>query len=146
MIATLKSCYPCNSNSIEEDNLVKWNNNNHSCVILNIDGSCLGSPTRAGYGGVLRNYASFYLSGFSGYIQNSSDIMYVELYAIYQGLLLAKNMGISNLVCYYDSLHCINILNGPSMRFHIYVVLIQDIKEFLERGNVTMNHFEFSSE
>ena len=108
MIATLKACYPCNSNSTEENNLVKWNNNNNSCVILNVDGSCLGSPTRAGYGGVLRNYA-----GFSGYIQNASDLLFVELYAIYQGLLLAKNMGISDLVCYSDSLHCINILNGP---------------------------------
>jgi len=76
MIATLKACYPCNSNSPEEDNLVKWNNNNHSFVILNVDGSCLGSPTRDGYGEVLRNYASFYLSRFSGYIQNSSDIMF----------------------------------------------------------------------
>lgn len=105
MIGTLKACYPCNSNSTEEDNLVKWNNNNHSCVILNVDVSCLGSPTRAGYGGVLRNYASFYLSGFSGYIQNSANILFAELYAIYQGLLLAKNMGISDLFCYSNSLH-----------------------------------------
>jgi len=26
------------------------------------------------------------------------------------------------------------------MRFYIYIVLIQDIKELLEQGNVTMNH------
>lgn len=26
------------------------------------------------------------------------------------------------------------------MRFHVYVVLIQDIKELLKQGNVTMNH------
>jgi len=28
----------------------------------------LSNHTRAGYGGVLKNYAGFYLSGFSGYI------------------------------------------------------------------------------
>jgi len=41
------------------------------------------------------------------------------LYAIYQGLLLAKNMGISDLVCYSDSLYCMNIFNGSLMRFHV---------------------------
>jgi hypothetical protein len=78
------------------------------------------------------------LSGFSGYIQNSSDILYAELYAIYKGLLLAKEMGITDFVCYSDSLHCINILKGPPIRFHAYVVLIQDIKELLEQGNVML--------
>lgn len=66
--------------------------------------------------------------------------MYAELYAIYKGLLLAKYMGITDFVCYSDALHCINILNGPSIRFHAYAVLIQDIKELLEQGNVMVNH------
>jgi ribonuclease HI len=140
MVDTLKACYPSISNTTDEDQFIKWNNNNHSCVILNVDGSCLGSPIRAGYGGILRNDAGFFLSGFSGYIQNSSDILYVELYAIYKGLLLAKEMGNADFVCYFDSLHCINILNDPPTRFHAYAVLIQDIKELLEQGNVMVNH------
>ena len=49
-------------------------------------------------------------------------------------------MSITHFVCYSDSLHCINILNGPPMRFHVYAVLIQDIKELLEQGNVLVNH------
>jgi len=75
MVDTLKACYPCISSTTDEDQFIKWNNNNHFCVILNVDGSCLGSPIRAGYGGILRNYAGFFSSGFSGYIQNSSDIL-----------------------------------------------------------------------
>lgn len=67
-------------------------------------------------------------------------ILYDELYAIYKGLLLAKYMGIPDFVCYSDALHCINILNGPPMRFHAYSVLIQDIKVLLEQGNVMVNH------
>jgi hypothetical protein len=74
MVDTLKACYSSTSNIVDEDQFIKWNNNNHSCVMLNVDGSCLGSPTIAGYGGILRNYAGFFLSGFYGYIQNSSDI------------------------------------------------------------------------
>lgn len=71
----------------------------------NVDGNCLDSQTRAGYGGILRNDAGFNLSGFSDYISNSSDIMYDELYAFYHGVLLTKDMGITNLFCCYDSLH-----------------------------------------
>jgi len=61
-----------------------------------------------GFGGVLRNDTGFYLSGFSDYIQSSSDI----LHAIYRGLLLSKDMNIIDLVCYSDSLHCINLIQG----------------------------------
>lgn len=87
MVENFKICFKPISNDTLDIRFIKWNNNNFSSVILNVDGSCLGSPIRAGFGGVLRNYASFYLSGFSGYIHNSSDILQVELLAIYQGLL-----------------------------------------------------------
>lgn len=48
--------------------------------------------------------------------------MFVELYAIYHGLLLAKDMGIPKLVFYYDSLHGINIIKRPSLKYQVYVV------------------------
>jgi len=129
MVDTLKASYP-----------LIINDNNHSHVILNVDRSCLGSPTKVGYGGVLRNEACFYLSGFSSYIHHTSDILYAKLFTIYQGLLLAKEKGIVDLVCYSGSLLCINIIIGPLMRFHTYVVLIQDIKELMEQINATINH------
>jgi ribonuclease HI len=64
--------------------------------------------------------------------------MFAELYAIYKGLLLAKDLSYINLVCYFNSLHCVNLIQGPSMKFHIYAVLIQEIKELLEQMNVTV--------
>ena len=104
------------SHTILNDRFIKWNGDNHYCAILNVDGSCLGILVRVGYGGVIRNYASFYLSGFSSYIHDSSDILYAELYAIYQGLILdKKNLDITELVCYFDSLLCINLLKGPTL-------------------------------
>jgi ribonuclease HI len=105
-----------------------------------VDGSCLGSPVRSGFGGIFRNTFGHYLVGFSGFIQGSSDILFAELYAIYKGLLLAKDMSVDELVCYYDSLHCVNLINGSQIKFHIYAVLIQDIKELLSQINVSLYH------
>jgi len=140
MVDTWKVSLTSSRNSVIEDKYVKWNHNNHFNVILNVDGSCLGSPIRAGYGGILGNNAGFYLSRFSGYIHNSSDILYAELYAIYQGLLLAKHKGIVHLICYSDFLLCINIITSPFLKFHVYAVLIQDIKELMEQINTTISH------
>jgi len=56
------------------------------------------------------------------------------------GLLLAKDLEIINLVCCSDSLHCINLIKGPFLEFHMYGVLIQDIKELIEQSFVTVHH------
>jgi len=76
MVDSLISCFTSNCNSQLVDHFIKWNNGNHSCAILNVDGSCMGNPVRVGFGGVIRNNGGFYLSGFSGYIHDSSDTLY----------------------------------------------------------------------
>ncbi|MCI01506.1 ribonuclease H protein, partial [Trifolium medium] len=114
--------------------------NNYSCVILNVDGSCLDSPVRYGFGGIIRNTFDQYLAGFSGFIQGSYDILLDELYVIYKGLLLAKDMSIDEFVCYSDSLHHVSLIKGPHVKYHIHAVLIQDIKELLSQTNVSLYH------
>jgi len=54
--------------------------------------------------------------------------------------MLAKEMDISELVCYLDSLHCINLIKGPNMMFNVYALLIQDIKDLIEQCNVIICH------
>jgi hypothetical protein len=44
-----------------------------------------------------------------------------------RGLILAKSLNIIELVCYTDSLHCINHLKGPT-------------KDLIRQGNVTVCH------
>jgi len=122
------------------DRLVKWNCNNHQGSILNVDGSYLGSPTRAGFGDVLRNSAGFYLSGFSGFIPNSTGILLAELTTIYHGLSKAIDMGMDDLICYSDPLLSINFVNDNTPQFHIYDVLIQDIKDMLAICNFSLQH------
>jgi ribonuclease HI len=140
MVETFRICFSPVSNDRLVDRHIKWNNNNYSCVILNVDGSCLGSPIRSGFGGIIRNTFGHYLAGFSGFIPETSDILLVELYAIYKGLLLAREMSIDELACYSDSLHCVNLIKGPQVKYHIHAVLIQDIKELLSQANVSLHH------
>jgi len=53
---------------------------------------------------------------------------------------MTKYSGYAEFACYFDSLLCINLINGPIERYHIYVVLIQDIKYLLHQINVTVSH------
>jgi hypothetical protein len=89
MVETFKNCFSLVSNDMLFDRYIKWNNNNYCCVILNVGGSCLGSPVRPRFGGIIRNTFGHYLASFSGFIPETSDILLVELYAIYKGLSLA---------------------------------------------------------
>lgn len=108
--------------------------------MLNVDGSCLGVPIRAGFGGVILNSAGFYLSGFSRFIPISTDILLAELTAIQRGLRLAVAMGIEEMMCYSDSLLSIGLLIGHVSKFHAYVFLIQEIRDLLSTRNFTIHH------
>jgi ribonuclease HI len=141
MVETFRNCFSPVFNDKLADRHIKWNNNNYFCAILNVDESCLGSPVRSGFGAINRNTFGHYLVGFSGFIPETYDIFLVELYAIYKGLLLAREMSIDELLCYSDSLQCINLIKGPQVnKYHIHVVLIQDIKELLSHVNVSLDH------
>jgi len=53
---------------------------------------------------------------------------------------LAKNLEILELVCYFDFLFCVNLLKDPTSRFHVYAVLIQDMKDLMEQSNIIVCH------
>jgi ribonuclease HI len=72
------------------------------------------------------------------FIQGVYDILIVELYAIYKGLLLAKDVEIDEIICYSDSLPCINIINGPQVNYHIHIMLIKDIKKLQSQNNISL--------
>jgi ribonuclease HI len=80
------------------------------------------------------------LTGFSGFIPSSSDILEAELTAIFHGLSIATDLGITELVCYSDSLLSINLISGNPSRYHVHAVLIQDIKDKLSQMNVSLRH------
>lgn len=139
-IESIVISYSPSASAFTTNRYIRWNNNNFSGAILNVDGSCHGSPIKTGFGGVLRTNAGIFLSGFSSCIPGSDDILLGDLSAIYHGLIMAKDLGYADLSCYSDSLACINLIYGPIERFHIYVVIIQDIKQMLQQINVTVSH------
>lgn len=136
---TIKLSFP-SSSVVQEDRHIRWNNNNFEGTILNVDGSCLGTPLRAGFGGLIRNTGGYYLAGFSGYLPASSDILQAELTAIYHGLSMARNMGFTDLKCYSDSLLAVSTIMKATSNYHVYAVLIHEIKALLLQTNASLHH------
>ena len=124
----------------QTDITVRWNHTNCNCIVLNVDGSCLGTPIRAGYGGLIRNFAGLYHVGFFGYIAATTDILFAELTAILKGMQLAVEKGVETMVCYSDSLLSIKLITDHASKYHAYAVLIQDIKDILSSRNYSIHH------
>jgi ribonuclease HI len=131
----------CNpSSATAPARLFRWNRNNHMCTILNVDGSCNGDPIRTGFGGVIRNSSGNCISGFSSFINNSQDILFAELTTLHQGLILAISLNCGDLACYSDSLLTVNLIKDDLPQYHVYVVLIQNIKDLLNSRNYSLQH------
>jgi hypothetical protein len=106
-----------------------------------VDDSCFDSFIRSGFGGIIRNTFGHYLVGFWGFIQGLSDMLLAELYDIYKGLLLAKDMNIDELIYYSDYLHCVKFIKGPQAIYSIHAILVQDISELLPQC-LSISHLE----
>ena len=119
----ISSAFDKDENATHSDRFVKWNSRNHHAFILNVDGSCLGSPSRTGYGGFFRNSAGLFISGFSGFIPNSTNILQAELTAIHQGLNMTIDLNLNDVMCYSDSLLAVNLIMNDIPRYHTYAVL-----------------------
>jgi len=120
--------------------LICWNNNNFECTILNVDGSCNGDPIRTGFRGVFRDRTGTFIVGYSGSITHSQDILFAELTALYQGLRLTISFNCEELTCYSDSLLVVNLIKEELNQFHVYVVLIQNIKDIMSSRNYYLHH------
>jgi len=53
---------------------------------------------------------------------------------------MAIDIGIDDLACYSNSLLSVNLIKGDTPHYHIYVVLIQDIKDMLASNNFSVHH------
>jgi hypothetical protein len=103
MVETFTSCFVSHSSSAQIDRYIRWNSDSHSCVILNVDGSCHDSTT---YQTSLTSFRTLQTSCLPNYI-----------YDIFHDLTLtlAKDMNFETLICYSDSLHCINLIKDPNI-------------------------------
>ena len=96
---------------------------------LNTDGSAIGSIGKAGGGGVIRDHNGHWLKGFARPIGDSNSCM-AELWALRDGLLLAKEMGLSNLIIELDALSVVLLINNNTINL-VMEPLLTDCRNLL---------------
>ena len=78
---------------------------------LNIDGSALGNPGKARCGGLLRNHQGEWIRGYARALGNTSSFV-AELWALRDGLTMAKEPGLNNLLVEMDALSVVLLMNN----------------------------------
>ena len=90
---------------------VGWEKPPRGWVKINTDGSAMKNPNRAGGGGLLRDHEGNWLKGFARGIGYTNSAL-AELWALRDGLILAKEMGIQQLIIELDALSIVILLNN----------------------------------
>ena len=78
---------------------------------LNSDRSAFGNTGRAGGGGVIRDHDGHWLKGYARPLGCTNSCM-AELWTLRDGLLIAKEMGINNLIIELDALSIVVLMNN----------------------------------
>ena len=78
---------------------------------LNIDGSTVGNPGKAGCGRLLHNSEGSWLKGFARGVGCTTSCV-AELWALRDGLNLASSLGIESLIIQLNSLAIVHLLNN----------------------------------
>ncbi|GAU41733.1 hypothetical protein TSUD_349940 [Trifolium subterraneum] len=99
-----------------------------SDMILNVDESSIGNPGVSGFGGLIRNSEGAWAHGFAGNIC-FSNILHVELMALYHGILLAWQLNIKELWCYSDFETAIKLIIEPVDEWHHYAAILLNIND-----------------
>ena len=100
--------------------LVHWSPHSDLFFKLNTDGSPLGNLGPSGFGGVIRNGQWFF-----------SFFWFCEVFAIYNGLKLAYDRGIHNLVCESDSKIVLHLIKENKNPFQPYNAFIHKIQQYI---------------
>ena len=92
---------------------VGWEKPPRGWVKFNTDGSAMRNPERAGGGGLIKDHDGVWLKGFARGIGYTNSIL-AELWALRDGLLLAKEMRIQQLIIELDALSVVILMNNES--------------------------------
>ncbi|KAF7844864.1 reverse transcriptase [Senna tora] len=98
---------------------------------LNVDGSCMGNPGLMAAAGVIRDHLGHWISGFSKFIGPGCSLA-AELWGLFLGLKLAKDIGIKNLMVETDCAAVSNLINcNDTPITHHFLPLIIECRSFL---------------
>lgn len=118
---------------------VVWTPPPDNVIKVNVDGSSLGNPGPAGFGGLIRNHLGEWICGFSGSC-GFADNLAAELQGINYGLELAWHKGYRNVILESDSKCALDLLTATTT-FHSLSPLLVHINSLLIRDwNVKLQH------
>lgn len=88
-----------------------WSPPEFGFVKVNVDGSCLGNPGKAGFGGVVRNHGGQWMTSFFlASIGVWTNLLVKLQYAIKQGLIWCWDQGWRNVCCESGSLEVVDLV------------------------------------
>jgi ribonuclease HI len=108
---------------------VSWKCPEDGWVSLNTDGASKGGVT-AGCGGLIRNSFGQWMGGFSRNLGCCTAYI-AELWGIYDGLCLARNMGVTKVQAHVDSKVVVQTLNSTNGGSVVGWRLVQEIRRLM---------------
>lgn len=91
---------------------IRWHPPDGGWMCLNSDGAVCGVSGKASCGGLIRTADGHWVRGFARYLGYTTTFL-AELWGVYEGLMLAKRLGITALVVQLDSVGVVQcVQNG----------------------------------
>ncbi|KAJ1396220.1 Ribonuclease H domain [Sesbania bispinosa] len=119
---------------------ISWQAPPNHFIALDTDGSAIGNPGLAGYGGIFRDSLGHWITGYHGHI-GFSDITKAKILGILQGLKIAWERKFQNLICYTDSMYSIRLIKNEDISYHCDAPEIVEICDLLARDwRVDLRH------
>ena len=110
---------------------VKWIKPGQGWTKLNTDGAVFGDPRKAGGGGLLHNSKGDWIASFTRKLGSMSSIM-AELWALKEGLSLARQLNLANLNIEIDIVVLIHFLTNPGTINLMLKPLLNDCRNLIE--------------
>ena len=110
---------------------VKWIKPGQGCTKLNMDGAVFGDPRKAGGGGLLRNSEGDWIAGFTRKLGSMYSIM-AELWALKEGLSLARQLNLTNLNIEVDTIVLVHLLTNPGTINLMLELLLNDCRNLIK--------------
>lgn len=109
-------------------------------VIINTDGTSKGSPGLIATGGIHRTFQEDLRAAFSSYLGNYVTNGFAEASALFQGIKLAAERGLTHFFIHSDSLMIVNIVLGKIHAPRRLDRIIQEIKHWVQHLHIQVMH------
>ncbi|OMO90214.1 Endonuclease/exonuclease/phosphatase [Corchorus olitorius] len=124
-----------NNTSNKRTILIGWVPPPEGYIKINTNGSSQGNPWKAGAGGIIRDSAGSFYVGFSRHLGVATSTS-AELWAIRDGLNIAKERGLRNIIVECDSKVAVQLISECFNSRHTYSAILNDCRYLMDLLNV----------